>query len=116
MEQDHQEVVSDMMKVGLFIHMMPDDLQDTMLQHADRLREYRLVKETAVNLVDARARLRDPNAMDVGYYGYHEEDEYGQEADETGRCGRGGHEVFQVRRLWAPSEPVCDTAEREVQG
>ena len=41
------------------------------------------MEEKAVNLVDARARLRDPNAMDVGYYGYHEEDEYGQEADET---------------------------------
>ena len=32
--------------------------------------------------VDARVRL-DPNAMDVRYYEYHEEDEYGQEADET---------------------------------
>ena len=62
LERDYQEKVSDMMKVGLLIHMMPDDLQDTILQHADRLREYRLVKEKAVNLVDARARLRDPNA------------------------------------------------------
>ena len=72
-----------MMKVGLLIHMMSDDLQDTILQHVDWLRGYRRVKEKAVNLVDARALLRDPNAMDVGYYGYHEEDEYGQEEDET---------------------------------
>ena len=78
-----EEEVSHMMKVGLLLHMMPDDLQDTTLQHADRFREYRLVKEKAVNLVDARARLRDPNAMNVGYCGYHEEEEeYGQEADE----------------------------------
>ena len=62
---------------------MPDDLQDTILQHADRLLEYRLMREKAVNLVDARSRLRDPNTMDVGYYGYLEEDEYGQEAEET---------------------------------
>ena len=77
------ETISDLVKVGLLIHMMPDDLKDTILQHADRLREYRLVKEKAVNLVDARALLRDPSAMDVEYYGYHEEDEYGQEAEET---------------------------------
>ena len=82
LEQDYQEV-SDMMKVGLLIHMMPDDLQDTALEDADWFWECRLVKEKAVHLVHARARLRDPNAMDVGYYGYHGEDEYGQEAQET---------------------------------
>ena len=66
LERDFQETVSDMMKFGLLIHMMPDDLQHTILQHADRLWEYRLVKDKAVNLVDARAQLLDPNAMGVG--------------------------------------------------
>ena len=47
--------------------MMPEELQDSILQHADKIKEYKLVKEKAVNLVDARARLRDPDAMDVGY-------------------------------------------------
>ena len=31
-------------------------------------------KEKAVNLVDARARLWDPDAMEVGYYGHYEEE------------------------------------------
>ena len=39
--------------------MAPDDLQDTILQHADRLKEYKLVKEEMVGLLDARARLKD---------------------------------------------------------
>ena len=41
---DYKEAVSDMMKIGILINMMPDDLQDHVLQHADRLREYKLVK------------------------------------------------------------------------
>jgi hypothetical protein len=85
------------MKVGLLIHMMPDELQDNILQHADRLKEYKLVKEKAVMLVDARARLRDPNAMDVGYYGYaqaeggeaSEEQEVWAVSQDT-KCYRGG--------------------------
>ena len=105
LERDYKETVSDMMKIGLLIHMMPDELQDSILQHADRLREYRLVKEKAVNLVDARARLRDPNAMDVGYAGYCRECEEETHYEDVGavgeasadrqcfRCGGYGHVV-----------------------
>ena len=106
LERDYQEKVSDMMKVGLFIHMMPGHI----LQHADRLREYRLLMEKAVNLVDARARLRDPNAMDVGCYGYHEEDEYGQEADKT----EVGAVAEDMKRTGAAASGTERTAEREV--
>ena len=49
------------------IRMVPEDLQDVILQHADRLKEYKLVKEKVITLIDAKARLRDPDAMDVGY-------------------------------------------------
>ena len=66
LQRDYKETVSDMMKIGIIIHMMPDDLQDHVLQHADRLREYKFVKEKVVSLTDARMRLKDPNAMDVG--------------------------------------------------
>ena len=69
LERDYKENISDMMKIGIFIHMMAEELQDSILQHADKIKEYKLVKEKAVNLVDTRARLRDPDAMDVGYHG-----------------------------------------------
>ena len=38
LQRDYKETVSDMMKIGILINMMPDDLQDHVLQHADRLR------------------------------------------------------------------------------
>ena len=39
-----QEVV-ETARVGLLILMAPDELQGTILEHADRLREYRQVRE-----------------------------------------------------------------------
>ena len=38
LQRDYKETVSDMMKIRILINMMPDDLQDHVLQHADRLR------------------------------------------------------------------------------
>ena len=111
LQRDYKETVSDMMKIGILIHMMPEDLQDHVLQHADRLREYKLVKEKVVSLTDARMRLKDPNAMDVGYAGHAEsqyEYEHGsndnedqQEVGNVGfdvqcyRCGGFGHRASQ---------------------
>ena len=77
LERDHKENISDMMKIGILIrmiHMMPEELQDSILQHADKIKEYKLVKEKPVNFVDPRARFWDPDAMDVGCYGHYEEE------------------------------------------
>jgi hypothetical protein len=94
LERDYKEEVSDRMKIGILIRMVPDDLQDVILQHADRLQEYKLVKEKAVNLIDARARLRDPNAMDVSYLcDEYDEEDVGAVTRDTKcyRCGGQGH-------------------------
>ena len=102
LERDCKEKTSDMAKIGILISMAPDELQDTILQHADRLKEYKLVKEKMVGLLDARARLKDPNAMDIGYAG---EDDWGWDdtkssdfdvaavgkGDHCYRCGGMGH-------------------------
>ena len=37
-----------MAKIGILISIAPDDLQDTILQHADRLKEYKRVKDKMV--------------------------------------------------------------------
>ena len=69
LERDYKEKTSDMAKIGILISMAPDDLQDTILQHADRLKEYKLVKDKMAGLLDARARFKDLNALDIGFAG-----------------------------------------------
>ena len=78
LERDYKENISDMMKISILIHMTPEELQDSILHHADKIKEYKLVKEKAVNLVDA---------MDVCYYGHYEEEgDNDDPEEEVGAC------------------------------
>ena len=52
--------VAETARIRLFIKMAPDELQKTILEHADRLQNYAQVKGKIVTLLDARGRLRDP--------------------------------------------------------
>ena len=93
LERDYKEKTSDMAKIGILISMAPDDLQDTILQHADRLKEYKLVKDKMVGLLDARTRLKDANAMDIGFAG--EDDWWWDDAEssdvDVAAIGKGDH-------------------------
>ena len=40
LERDCKENIADMMKICILIHMMPNDLQDSILQHADKIKEH----------------------------------------------------------------------------
>ena len=73
--------------------MAPDELQGAILEHVDRLREYSQVKEKMVMILDARGRLKDPNAMDVGYAGVGDEEWGGSwpEEQEVAAVGHGDH-------------------------
>ena len=93
LKRDYGQEVAETARVGLLIMMAPDELQRTVLEHADRLQNYAQVKEKMVMLLDARARLHDPNAMDVGYAVAEEQywDEEDGETRELGAVGRGDH-------------------------
>ena len=88
-----KEKTSDMAKIGILISMAPDELQDTILQHADRLKEYKLVKDKMVGLLDARPRLKDPNVMDIGFA--REDDWWWDDAEssdvDVAAIGKGDH-------------------------
>ena len=96
-ERDYQENITDRMKIGILIRMMPNELQDVILKHADRLQEFKLVKEKAVNLIDAHERLRDPIDMDTGTVGddlgYNEDVDAVYKKTKCYRCGGYGRMV-----------------------
>ena len=96
LKRDYSQEVAETARVGLLILMAPDELQSTILEHADRLRNCAQVKEKMVMLLDARGRLKDPNAMDVGYAGAEARfdewfDEEASEEDDIGALGRHEH-------------------------
>ena len=38
LERDYKENITDMVKIGILTDMMPDELQDSILQHADEIK------------------------------------------------------------------------------
>ena len=66
LERDYGEKLSERMRVGILIQMVPDDMQEMILQHLDDATEYKPARDKILALMDARGRLKDPNAMDVG--------------------------------------------------
>ena len=45
LKRDYGQEVAETARVGFLILMAPDELQGTVLEHADRLREYQQIKE-----------------------------------------------------------------------
>ena len=92
LKPDCGQEVAGTARVGLLILMDPDELQGTVLEHADRLRVDRQVKEKMVTLLDARGQLKDPNAMDIGFS---DEEDWTWETElgdsDVGAVGRSDH-------------------------
>ena len=89
LERDYSEKVSERMRIGILISMVPEDLQEILLQQVDESTEYRTARDRMIMLVDARAKLKDPNAMDVGALsegGRRESETYADEEGRTWAC------------------------------
>ena len=92
LKRDYGQEMAETAKAGLLFLMAPDELQGTVLEHADRPREYRQIKEKMVMLLDARGQLKDPNAMDIGYSGEEDRTWETELGDfDAGAVGRSDH-------------------------
>jgi hypothetical protein len=103
LERDHGEKMSDKIKMALMVQMLPDDIQRTIIQHMDRMENYRQVKDKLIGLVQSSATLKDDDAMDVDNLADERWDEYECETNALGkgsgsgcfRCGGLGHQACQ---------------------
>ena len=98
MERDFKEKISSKMKAAIIISMLPNDLQDALIQQADRYEDYRVAKEKIISIVEAKLAMRSPDEMDVDTIGsgqYHTEWESLDAVGKVGiycyRCGGQGH-------------------------
>lgn len=103
LQRDFKETVGSRMKAAILISMLPTDIQDALIQQADKYEEYQPTKEKILSIVDAKMAMRSPDEMDVDAVTgqgklQHEEGGGDEEIDAVGkggiycyRCGGQGH-------------------------
>ena len=69
LERDFNETLSERMKAGVLLNMMPGDLQNSLIQQADKLENFKMTKEKVVSIMEAKNALH-PDAMDTDNVNY----------------------------------------------
>jgi len=92
LERDFKETVGSKMKAAILISMLPADLQNALIQQADKYEEYGPTKEKIISIVEAKIAMKSPDDMDVDWLAKENEAWYGnQENDEDiDWLGKGG--------------------------
>jgi len=92
LQRDFKETISSRMKAAILISILPSDIQDALIQQADKYEEYLPTKEKVLSIVDAKMAMRSPDEMDVdalhGHGGASCDDCHYEE--EIGAVGKGG--------------------------
>ena len=93
LERDYKDIVTDRMRIGILVNMLPRDLQEAVVQQFDNKQVCKTVKDRVVMVSDTRRRLRadgGPVPMEVGQRTNRSPDE-----EEAGYVG--GDEALDVR-------------------
>ena len=78
--RDHKEVLSDKIRIALLISILPNGLQERVMEHLDRLLTYNDVHDKVVSLVQASPKYMNGDAMDCS--GLDREEYYGEDGGE----------------------------------
>ena len=110
LERDFNERLSERMKAGVLLNMMPEDLQNSFIQQADNLENFKMAKEKVLSIMEAKNALH-PDAMDtdnVNYESYDNTDEDDGDEEDLGAvhrdslCNRCGGKVHFARNCGTP--------------
>ena len=109
LERDFKEVISSKMKAAILISILPGDVQDAVLQQADKYEEYQQAKVKVMAVIEAKLAIRSPDEMDVDAVCPRDDQEHSCETLALGkggiycyRCGGQGH----IAAKCATPEPV----------
>ena len=65
MERDFKETIGNRMKAAILISIFSNDIQDALIQQADKYEDYLPTKEKVLSIVGAKMAMRSPDEMDV---------------------------------------------------
>jgi len=65
LERDFKERMSSKMKSAILISMLPSDLQNALIQQAEKYEEYVPTKEKILSIVEAKIAMKNPDDMDT---------------------------------------------------
>ena len=64
LQRDFKENLSEKMKPAILVSMLPKELQDNLVQQADKMTDYKTTKDRIISIVEAKMAMRDPDMMD----------------------------------------------------
>ena len=63
LDRDFKEKVSSRMRSAILISMLPNEIQDTFIQNAEKYEDYGPTKEKIMAIVEAKKSLRSPDEI-----------------------------------------------------
>ena len=121
LQRDFKETLSSKMKAALLVSMLPDDIQQSVIQNAEKYELYEQARDKVISIADSKMAISNPDQMDVDYMDDHDHEWDEQEDPETCtvgkgpfcyRCGGQGH----IARNCATPEPTSDKSKGDGKG
>ena len=83
LSRDFKETISDKMKAAILISILPPNLQDKLVQQADKVTDHKTSKEKITTVVEAKLTLKDRDMIDCDMVAGERKKELGHAAHDS---------------------------------